>query len=309
MQRSRGTLARTGIAAAILLASFLVSGCSVRALAINALGDALAEGGQTYARDDDPALVAAAIPFGLKTIEALIEQAPKHIGLLLAAASGFTQYAYAFVQEDADEMEEADLAAAIAKRARARRLYARARDYGLRGLEAGRPGLAERLRSHPKIAVSELGPADVPLMYWSAAAWGAAIALSKDDPAALADLPASEALIDRALFLDEDFGAGDLHVFLISYEPARQPPLADRFDRARRHFERAVELSRGNLAGPYVAMAESVSIAQGNRAEFESLLEKAVAIDPDAVPDFRLANLVSQRRARWLLSRADDLFL
>jgi predicted anti-sigma-YlaC factor YlaD len=43
--------------------------------------------------------------------------------------------------------------------------------------------------------------------------------------------------------------------------------------------------------------------------EFESLLNRALAIDPDANPDTRLLNLVMQRRARWLLSRKAELFL
>ena len=32
-------------------------------------------------------------------------------------------------------------------------------------------------------------------------------------------------------------------------------------------------------------------------------------VDPDVRPEWRLVNLVMQRRARWLLSRIDDLFL
>ena len=43
--------------------------------------------------------------------------------------------------------------------------------------------------------------------------------------------------------------------------------------------------------------------------EFESLLHQALAINPDAKPEWRLANLVTQRRAKWLLSRTDQLFL
>ena len=39
------------------------------------------------------------------------------------------------------------------------------------------------------------------------------------------------------------------------------------------------------------------------------MLKKALAIDPDARIEWRLNNLVIQRRARWLLSREDDLFL
>jgi predicted anti-sigma-YlaC factor YlaD len=65
----------------------------------------------------------------------------------------------------------------------------------------------------------------------------------------------------------------------------------------------------GQLASPFVAFAEAVSVSTQHRAEFDSLLSRALAIDPDGKPEWRLTNLIMQRRARWLLSRADDLFL
>ena len=43
--------------------------------------------------------------------------------------------------------------------------------------------------------------------------------------------------------------------------------------------------------------------------QFEALLHQALAINPDAKPEWRLVNLVMQRRAKWLLSRTDQLFL
>src|SRR5436190_14859686 len=102
-------------------------------MAVNKLGDALAAGGTTFASDDDPELVKAAVPFSLKLMESLLEENPHHKGLLFATASGFTQYAYAFVQQEADESEDTDVKAASELKARARRLYLRARNYGLRG--------------------------------------------------------------------------------------------------------------------------------------------------------------------------------
>ena len=45
--------------------------------------------------------MAQALPFALKTIEALLAEAPEDRNLLLAACSGFTQYAYAFVEVEA----------------------------------------------------------------------------------------------------------------------------------------------------------------------------------------------------------------
>ena len=62
------------------------------------------------------------------------------------------------------------------------------------------------------------------------------------------------------------------------------------------------------MASPFVALAEAVSVQRQDRAEFTGLLARALAVDPDLHTEWRLANLLAQRRARWLLGRADDLF-
>ncbi|MHB8798376.1 MAG: TRAP transporter TatT component family protein [Thermoanaerobaculia bacterium] len=300
-----------GALSPLLAASLLATGCSVRKVAVNALASSLAAGGETYATDDDPELVAAAIPFGLKTMEALLAETPEHDGLLLATSSGFTQYAFAFVQAEADLVEEKDLARATALRARARKLYARSLRYGLRGLEARHPGFEAGLRddSRREATLAKSTKADVPLLYWTGAAWGAAISLSKENADLTADQGLAEALERRALALDEGFGQGSIHDFFISFEGGRPAAAGGSVERARMHLERAVTLSGGKRAAPYVSFAETVSVGAQNRAEFEELLKKALAVDPDAVPELRLANTVSQRRAAWLLAHADELFL
>ena len=287
----------------------LLNGCSIKKMAINKLGDALSGSGTGFASDDDPELVKAAVPFSLKLIESLLAESPQHKGMLLAACSGFTQYSFAFVNQDADELEDTDIAAATRMRVRAKRLYLRARGYGLRGLEVKHPGFEQALRKNPKAAVKSATVSDVPLLYWTAAAWGSAISVSKDDPALVSDQIIVESLIDRALELDEDFDHGAIHGVLISYEMARQGVQGDPALRSKKHFDRAMELSGGKLASPLVSFAEAVSVQNQNRAEFQALLEKALAINPDAVPESRLQNLVAQRRARWLLGRVDDLFI
>ena len=297
------------VAAALLVALLAAPGCSIKRLAVNKLGDALAGGGTTFASDDDPELVKAAVPFSLKLMESLLNESPKHKGLLFAASSGFTQYAYAFVQQDAEELEEKDVAAALEMRKRAARLYLRARNYALRGLESAHPGFTNALRTNALAAVKQLNRKDVPLAYWSAASWAAAVSVSKNNPDLIADLPKVEALIDRALELDEAFDHGAIHSFLITYELSRPGGQGDPEARARQHFDRARALSAGQMAGPLVSLAEAVSVKNQNRTEFKSLLDQALAINADAKPEWRLANLIMQRRARWLLARSDDLFL
>jgi predicted anti-sigma-YlaC factor YlaD len=302
---------RSRLLSFVLLVAFAAAlcGCSVKKFAVNKLGDSLASGGTTFASDDDPDLVGEALPFSLKLMESLLAESPQHRGLLLAATSGFTQYAFVYVQMPAEEIEDQDLAKADYLRTRARHLYLRARDYGLRDLEVKHKGFGIELRQDAKAAVRKTGPRDVPLLYWTAVSWGAAISVSKDDPEMLADQTIVEALIDRALELDPDYGYGAIHEFLITYESVRRTASGDFAVRSRKHFERAVELSSGQDASPYVAMATTVSVSKQDPAEFEALLNKALAVNPDARPEWRLTNIVMQRRARWLLSRENDLFV
>ena len=299
---------RARFAAATLLLVLGLAGCSIKKMAVNKIGDSLASGDTTFASDEDPELVREAVPFSLKLMESLLEQSPKHQGLLTAAASGFTQYSYAFVQQDADEMEDHDFAKAQEMRARSKKLFLRARDYGLRGLDVKHAGFTAMLREDPNRALRKMTAKDVPLLYWTAAAWGAAISLSKDTPDLVADQLQVEALIDRALVLDEKYSDGAIHGFLINYEGARQGAEGDAAARSLRHFERVVELTGGKLAAPFVARAENISVQKQNRAEFEALLKRALAINPNEKPEWRLQNLIVQRRARWLLVRTDELF-
>src|SRR6185436_451615 len=236
------------------LLSFALSGCAAKKIAVNKLGDALASPGTTFSADNDPEFVRDAVPFSLKLMESLLAESPRHRGLLLATTSGFTQYAYAFLQQEADEAEDLDLARATALRLRARRMYLRARDYGIRGLETRYAGIGGKLRSQPQTAVRAVTARDIALLYWTAAAWGAAISVSKTDPEIIADQPIVEALIDRALALDEKWDAGAIHSFLIAYEGSRQGESKTPEQRARTHFERAVQLSGGFQASPLVSM-------------------------------------------------------
>ena len=288
----------------------LSAGCSIKRVAINKLGTALASGGNTFTSDDDPDLVEAAIPFGLKLYESLLAESPKHTGLLLAAAQGFTEYSYAFVDSRIDEARAESLERADALRERARKLYIRAYHYGMRGLDARHPGFAAALDNDADLALQRVTRRDVPLLYWTAASRGLTISLSKTSPELIAELPLVETIVRRVAELDESFDAGAVPEFLITLEAAHSGVKPEEQQKLmRQHFERALKISQGKRAGTYVSFAENACMPAQNKAEFQSLLEKALAVDPDADLDNRLANLVAQRRARWLLKHIDDLFL
>lgn len=293
---------------AILLATtlaVLASGCSLRQAAVNRVGSAVAGGGASWASDDDPDLVRDAAPFALKTIESLLEESPENEDLLLAATRGFAQYSFAWVEQDADAIESEDLAQALLLRDRARKLYLRAARYGQRAIELRAPGW----QSNPAEALGKLQRDQVPILYWTALAWGGAISISKDNSELSADLGLVEQLAGRAMELDETYELGAIHDFYIVYEGGRPVSAGGSVERARQHLERARELSQGHRAGPLVTFAETVSVSTQDRAEFLRLLEAAIAIDVDAAPEQRLANLIYQKRARWLVARVDELFV
>ena len=160
------------------------------------------------------------MPFGLKTYESLLEVSPEHEGLLLAAASGFTVYAY-MLQDDADRLEVTDLEQARQMRSRVRNLYLRGRDYGLRGLEVEHDHFTAILETDRSSALGMTTEDDVPFLYWAGASWAGAVSAAKDDLDLVAELPTAGALVGRVLELDESYDLGTGHEFFISYEGSR----------------------------------------------------------------------------------------
>jgi len=257
-----------------------------------------------FAREDDPELVRDAVPFALKTMETLSDELDEHVGLRLGMARGFTQYAYAFVQQPAelgappDETQAAML--------RARRLYLRARDYGAEGLKLARAVTVQDLRT--PAGLSRLQRDDVPLLYWTLAPWAGAIAANKRDLELVGDLPLLASLLDRALQLDETWDQGALHEFAISFDPAR--PEGTTPQKQKQHFERALQLAKGEKISPLVTYAQAVSGPAQNKREYEALLKQAASFDVEQpkARKHRLANVLGQRRARYLLAHEDDVF-
>ena len=296
--------------AAVVLVAAVSGGCSIKRLAVNKLGNALASSGTTFEGDDDPDFVGDSLPFALKLMESLIAESPRHAGLLLATTSGFTEYSYAFVGQPAERAFSENVEESNALRGRARRLYLRARGYGMRALEVRYPGFGAALEGDPATALARVRKRDVPLLYWTAAAHGLAISASKDDPEMIAQLPVVEAFIQRAMKLDEVWNEGALPEFLINLEAARNGVKVEELQsRIERYYEQALRLSGGRRASLFVSYAENSSIPAQNRAQFQEMLERALRIDPDQRIETRLSNLISQRRARWLLGRTDELFL
>lgn len=283
-----------------------LSGCSlISNKATKMVADTLSAGGTSMTSDNDPELVREAVPFGLKTYESLLESLPKYVPLLRATCSGFTSYAYGYLATDADMVRYTNREAAKAIDERTLKMYLRAHGYCARALEERFKGVTQALLMDPSNALTKAKKEDVELLYWSAASWGLAMSMSPDTLAI--DFPAVRALAERGLALDPGWWNGALHELMITLNS--QELLGGSQEEARKHFDRAVELQKGLSPGPYISLAMGVSVARQDRAEFEKLMNAALAVDPDANPTERLTTILLQRRARALLDQIDYLFL
>lgn len=288
---------------ALLVCALLLGGCSARQMVIGSLADELAA--QGTGNDPDIELVRDASAFYLKLSESVLRQDPAHGRLAESVSSGFAQYAYAFVAFEADKIEEKNAKEAERLRFRAAGLYKRAHLHALNSLEAQTPGFKSALKSMDAKASMKLRPAQVPLAYWAAAAWGGWISLAKDDPDVVADLPLAIRLAELAWATDPNWGDGALTGLLGSFEAGRT---GGNLARAQGYFDQSIQQSNGRLASPLVGKAEGYALPAGDRELFETLLAKAISIQDDAGSPLSLQNEIMRQRARWLLQKTNELF-
>lgn len=285
---------------AVLLAASLVVACTPRQLLVNRAADLWTAQGQ--AEEEDIGLARESSAFYLKASESLLRQTPGHLPLAESVAGGLTQYAYAFVAFEADRLLASDPKAANALNERARRLYRRAHRHAMAALALSNPDLIKALKQTQAGPWPQLQTEQVGVAYWTAASWGAFIALSKDDPDTVADLPLAIRLADLAWNTSPRFGDGALASLMGNFEAARP---GGSVAKALAYFDQAIAISAGLNAGPYVAKAEAIALVAGDRSGFEALLRQALAAS-EKRPD--LGNQVMRQRAQWLLNTADDLF-
>jgi hypothetical protein len=169
-------------------------------------------------------------------------------------------------------------------------------------LEHQTPGFTQALESNLPTDWPRVRPDQVGLVYWASASWGAWIALSKDEPDVVADLPLAIRLARLAWAVQPDHGAGSLASLMGSFEAARP---GGSLAQATVYFDRAITLGAGKNAGPFLGKAENIALPSGDRVAFEDLLKQALAV---SAANHDLQNSVLRERTQWLLETADDLF-
>ncbi len=318
--------------------SWTFSSCrSIERMAIGKISDMMSsdDGAGAFARDDDPQLIADALPFALKMYEMLLSMNPEDAPLNLAAGKAFIMYANGFIQTPASMLGDDDFEKQAAIMERARKMYLRGRNYVLKSLALEIRDYQELMDNDFDALLGKMKKDNVPALYWAAAGWLGAFSCDPFNMEQGLDIYKPVAMVFRALELDESYEKGAIHDMLLTLWSSmpealiqnalrETPGSAGAFapvyysenqagespgERSLFHFNRAIELSEGQNPGTFVTMAQGFPVKEQNYHEFESLLKKALAIDPKSNPDMELLVIIYQDKARWLLEHREDYFL
>lgn len=244
----------------------------------------------------DPELAKGSIPANLKLMEGLLKNAPNNRDVLITLSMGFSGYSMLFVERD-DPV-------------RASALYLRARDYGMRALgDKGAVLKDPRLRGNMlQTALQNMGREDLKPLFWTTMSWNAWINLNLDKPAALAQLPLSQACLKRVMEIDAHYLYGSPYILMGVSLAAMPPMLGGNVQEAKDYFEEALELSNRKFFLTQYYFARYYAVRVQDKELFLKLIQEIIDGDPHELKDVCLINRVVQYQARELREMVDDLF-
>jgi hypothetical protein len=269
------------------------------------------DGMEAFYREGDLILAEQALASNGKLLEVFLQASPENHVLLLQAAQAFGAYAFAFV-EDKIEAHRDDRELSLLHTERARRLYLRGRDYGLRLLTLRAEPFVQALTADLptfQTALRHFQEGDVPALFWTAYAWAGYINWSRDRPRAMAELPRVEAMMRRVLELQEGYFHASPHLFFGVYYASRSKELGGSPSQAKLHLDRALALTEGKFLLVRLFIAYPYAVQVQDRRLFTSMLQAILDAPEDLFPEQRLSNEIAKARARFLLRRIDELFL
>ncbi len=246
-------------------------------------------------RETDIELLVDGSPTLLLMINGFITSDPENPELLRTGTRAYS--AYAILLQETGEPERARLASE------------KARGYGFKLL--GRKQKFKENIKQPLAAFKQsllsFGKGDAVDLFWGGQAWALWIKMQGGSPAALVDLPKVEEMMLRVVELDESTYFGSAHLVLGSIYCSLSPMLGGKPNVGRRHFERALALSRRQFWPAQIAYADGYARQTFNRGLFEDLL-KEVLSQPLVDNEMATANRLARKKAAELLEQVDDIF-
>lgn len=271
---------------------FLMSGCSS---VISGASQELAQKLQsTMSNHNDPQLIKEALPGYMLMLESFIDKEEPSQDMLQAAAEMYIAYSGAFV----DDIE------------RQKKLSGRGFDFAKEAVCLHKTQFCE-LKSKNYAAfldiIEQVEEDDVSVLATYGVAWGNWLKANSDDFNAIADLPKVTRLMERLVAIEDDFQQGNGHLYLGLIHSLTPPAVGGKPELAKRHFERAIELSDGKNLMVKVTYAQQYARMMFDQELHDRLLNEVLQADP-VVPDLTLNNTLAQQAAQQLLASAEDYF-
>jgi len=257
--------------------------------------------------EEDPELAAGALPTFIMVEEALLKADPNDQGKVVTTASLYVMYANAFVQGPASSLPDDRFEERQAAYDRAGALYRRAFRLLSAALDRRSPGVVEAAVDG-KADFSRMRKSDVPLLYWSGVSVLAGFGLNPLDFKSAHYLGAAPLFLARAAELDPGWDEGAIYGVYVSYFGSMPSYLGGDPAKAEDAYKKALAYSKGGTASLFVSYATSICVPKDDYQGFKAVLEKALAIDPNAVPEDRLETVLAQRNAKRLLADAGKYF-
>ena len=287
-------LIKLSISATVLIV--LLMACSAnKTMTVGATASLLEDIAKSAYRQSDLRLIREGMPSYLMLIDGMVEAVPRNEQLLINAAQAYASFASAFIQDE--------------DRGYARVLYARAKEYALSALQ--QIGIDEPVSSPLETFeadLNRLGRKDVLYIFWAASCWGNWISLSPGSMAALAELPKVELMMEKVLELEEGFYYGGAHIFMGVLNGSKPKMAGGDLNLAKAHFEKAIELGRGEFLMTYIYYANYYAKKIFDKDLYISILETALKTPAEIIPELTLLNTVAHNKAQVLLREADEYF-
>ena len=243
---------------------------------------------------DDPETIKKGVPAYLIMTSSMIKGDPENPELLEAGAQLYGAYASSFTDTVESKKALTNRAFAYASRAMCIRDVNFCDVKSITYFEFER-----RLAAVDKIQVEPL--------FIFVSSWAGIIEANSSDWNAVAELPKVKAGLQRVLDIDETVSNGNAHLYMAVMESLLPPALGGKPDLARKHFDRAIELSEGENLMAKTLYAEKYARLLFDRKLHDKLLTQV--IDADIGPqDQRLINTMAKQKAAELLLDADDYF-
>ncbi len=278
----------------VLLVFTVLSMIACSTVVTNAKKDFAQDLSATILEFDDPETIKKAVPAYLILISSLIKSEPENVDLLESGAQLYGAYATGFTDSDAS------------KRALANRSF----DYASRALCLRNANFCDvKVLSYFEFEerLVTIEKPEVESMFIFVSSWAGVIEANSNDWNAVAELPKVKAGLQCVLDTDETVSNGNAHLYMAVMESLLPPTLGGKPDLAKKHFERAIEISDGNNLMAKVLYAEKYARMLFDRKLHDRLLQEVV--DADTGPkDLVLANTLAKQKAVELLADADDYF-